>query len=75
MRTSRNETTQNAGPLFMAVRQFAARMGISESLAREMLATGAVRHIRAGKRILIPADEPDRHLAMAAQALIDRIAG
>jgi len=29
----------------------------------------------AGKRILIPADEPDRHLAMAATALIDRMAG
>ncbi len=75
MRKQRQDRTGAPPALFTSVRDFAARLGISESLAREMLAGGTVRHIRTGKRILIPADEPDRHLAMAATALIDRIAG
>jgi excisionase family DNA binding protein len=47
----------------ITVPEFARIMGISERLAYDMVNRGDVRHVRMGRRILIPRTVPDEILA------------
>ncbi|CUJ83711.1 hypothetical protein RUE5091_00139 [Ruegeria denitrificans] len=61
-------TDQNQ-PLFISMAQYAQRMGVSEGLVRKQVAAGQVRHIKRGRRTLIPHDEPERHYQEALDSL------
>jgi len=45
-----------ADRLTYSVTEFAAALGIGRTLAYELVRTGVVSHVRAGRRILVPKD-------------------
>ncbi len=47
-------------PLFISMADYATQMGISEALVRKQVAAGMIRHIKQGRRVLIPFDEAQR---------------
>ena len=64
-------------PKFISVAQCAREFGVSESFIRKLLDEKKIRHIRLGKRILIPADEialRKEDPTMTSTSLISRMA-
>ena len=53
--------------LTVTVTQCAQMLGISRNTAYAQIATGALPHLRIGKRILVPRVALDRMLAQAGQ--------
>jgi phage recombination protein Bet len=63
-------------PKFISVAQYAAELGVSEAFVRKLIDAEEIRHIRLGKRILIPADEIAlrKESTMTGTSLISRMA-
>ena len=61
--------TDQTKPLFISMAKYALRMGVSEGLVRKQVAAGEVRHIKRGRRTLIPYDEPERQYKEALDSL------
>ena len=55
----------SGGRLTFTVEEFAAAVGIGRNLAYDSVRSGAVPHIRVGRRILIPRVAVDRWLSQA----------
>lgn len=55
----------SSGRLTLTVEEFAAAVGISRNLAYDGVRSGAVPHIRVGRRILIPRIAVERWLSRA----------
>jgi excisionase family DNA binding protein len=53
-------------PVALTVRDFAARLGVSESHIWKLLRENQLAAIRIGRRTLLPTSEIDRLLAQAA---------
>jgi excisionase family DNA binding protein len=49
----------------LSVKDAATRLGVSRSTAWRMVASGELRHLRVGKRVIIPVSVTNEYLANA----------